>query len=821
MKTVFEAHDEYRIKERAELYRNRDRSFAGWAAGYGVIQHDDLTQVRIYEMVDLMVQRGELADKKSAYHILASADRIASAGLWLVVHMTYAQNVYVDGRNLDWDDFKADPEGHTGGSLNMVLAYSGYMAANALAGKTRSWLMGQGHCVAGIDAVNLVLGNMTPAHAQRYDWSDAGLSRLVRDFYSYKCTPEGTPESPLGSHVNVHTAGGMMEGGYLGFAELQYVHMPLPGESLVVFLSDGAFEEQRGSDWAARWWRAEDSGMVCPIMIANGRRIDQQTTMKQEGGTEWFRKHLRLNGFEPLTIDGKDPAAYAWAVFDMEENLRACSLAVKQGSQSYPVPLHYAIAEVPKGFGFPGAGTNLAHNLPLGENPAQNAEARGMFNSGARSIWVPAEEIAKAVKVLNNHETSGRVRERDHALIRQSVTAPRLPEPPWTRSQDKMSPMAGVSDYLREIVKTNPQLRPRIGNPDEMSSNKMSSALKVLKHRVTDPEPGVDESVTGSVITALNEEAVVCAALANKGGLNMVISYEAFAIKMLGAIRQELIFARHQKEAEADPQWIGVPVIATSHTWENGKNEQSHQDPTFVEAMLGEMSDVSRVVFPPDWNSAVAALRKAYSSRGVIWTMVIPKREVANHLKAESAVELADSGAISVYQDDEPRIILTANGAYQLEQCLLASARLRQASIAHSVVYMIEPGRFRDARDTLERANLAESAVFDSMYPDETRPRIFLTHMRPEAFAGVIRPLDTGIDSTKILGYINRGGTLDVHGMMFANRSTWAHVLKAVADVLQVSPTDLLSDDELKAVEGRIDPSILWSPAPELSEAKT
>src|SRR3546814_9157051 len=84
------------------------------------------------------------------------------------------------------------------------------------------------------------------------DWSSVvcssdleGLSRFVSDFYAYTLNPDGTPASPLGSHVNAHTAGGVMEGGYLGFAELQYVHAPLKDERLVAFLSDGAFEEQR------------------------------------------------------------------------------------------------------------------------------------------------------------------------------------------------------------------------------------------------------------------------------------------------------------------------------------------------------------------------------------------------------------------------------------------------------------------------------------------------------------------------------------------------------------------------------------------------
>lgn len=84
--------------------------------------------------------------------------------MWIVVHETYARSVYLDGRELQSDDFKPDPEGHTGGSLNMVPAYAGYMAANAIAGQTRSWIMGQGHCVAAVDTLNLLLDNMTEAH---------------------------------------------------------------------------------------------------------------------------------------------------------------------------------------------------------------------------------------------------------------------------------------------------------------------------------------------------------------------------------------------------------------------------------------------------------------------------------------------------------------------------------------------------------------------------------------------------------------------------------------------------------------------------------
>jgi phosphoketolase len=46
-------------------------------------------------------------------------------------------------------------------------------------------------------------------------------------------------------------------------------------------------------------------GLVTPIMISNGRRIDQRTMVSQEGGINWFTGHLKHNTFDPIVFDGK------------------------------------------------------------------------------------------------------------------------------------------------------------------------------------------------------------------------------------------------------------------------------------------------------------------------------------------------------------------------------------------------------------------------------------------------------------------------------------------------------------------------------------
>jgi len=802
--------DPHTSEIRARELRERHADFAQWSEGYGVIRHRIETQLRIFDLYEKTTACHVRGDGIPFFQLLKALDRVTSAAMWLVAHMTYAQHVYLDGRPLESADFKANPQGHMGGSLNMVPAYAGYLAANIVTGITRGWLMGQGHCVSAIDALNVLVGNMTPAHAERYGLSDHELTRMAQDFYSYKLSPDGSCESPLGSHVNVNTSGALIEGGFLGFAELLYPHIALPGERLTAFLSDGAFEEQRGGDWAPRWWRAQDCGMVTPILISNGRRIDQRTMASQEGGPTWLSHHLKLNGFDPIVFDGRDPAAHLWAIWAMEERLQRYVDQAKDGVVRYPVSLPYGIAVAPKGAGFYGEGTNDAHGLPLGENPHVSAIAAQRFNESAGRLWVEPQGLRDALACFGAHRE--RARERDNAIADRSISDITNVEPAWrvvaahhnhADESERLSPMQGIDDYFVAMVDCNRHLRPRFGNPDESRSNHMARTLALLKHRVTDVEMPDQEAIDGGVITALNEEAVVCAALGNKAGINIVVTYEAFAVKMQSALRQEIIFAAHRKSHGHEPaRWLSVPVVLTSHTWENGKNEQSHQDTSMVESMLGESSDIARAMFPADLNTAAAVMREVYRTRGQIFTIVAPKSPMPVRFSGEEARDLVANGAIRIvwseHKPDEAQLALTAIGAYQLEEALKASKRLRQHDVPHRLVYMVEPGRFREGRNAGESAHTHWNEFGSTLYAGVTA-QVLLCHTRPEPLCGILQPV-LAERSVVALGYRGFGGTLDAQGMLFANGCTWAHAVRAAAKLLNIDAADLLSEIELDAL---------------------
>jgi phosphoketolase len=786
-------------------HAQRYPDFARWRKGHGPIQHSPQTCAAVFRLAHQLVQSGAQPDLSSVYRRMLALDALTAAGMWLVVHMTYARRVRLDGQPLQVDDFKAVPEGHTGGALNMVPAYAGYLALNALTGETRGWLMGQGHCVAAIEALNLLTANQHPEQAARYGCDEAGMSCLVADFYSYAQASDGSAGVPLGSHVNPHTAGGIAEGGYLGFAELQYAHLPLPGEKLVAFLSDGAAEEQRGSDWMPRWWRAEDCGVALPVMIANGRRIEQRTELGTLEGLDGFRRHLRGCGFDPLSFDGRDPAAFVCALWEMEQRLEHRVSELNNELIGYPLPMPYGIAETTKGYGFFGAGSNAAHNLPLPASPAQDEHARELFNKHAAALWVEPQALSEACSLFASRE--GRVLERDNPLAQRH---PALPVQPALHFHDQAcSPMSALDRYFVDLVRLNPQLRPRVGNPDELASNRLGGVLAALKHRVSQPESDL-EAIDGAVITALNEEAVVSACLANQGGLNLVASYEAFCVKMLGAVRQSLIFARQQKEAGRPAGWLGWPLVATSHSWENGKNQQSHQDTTFCEALLGEMHDVMRVLLPADHNSLLALLPEIYQARGRLACLVVAKREQPCTFTVEQAEQLAREGALLVDAEGEGEpVLLIASGSYQLNEMRRAAVRLSEQAVAWRLIYLQEPGRFRTPRDTWEAPSLASAALREALFPLACRRRVLLSHMRPEVALGHLSTVLGDAASCRALGYRNRGGTFDEAGMLFANGCSWAHVLQSVAEVLGASIDAWLTAEERAALAGRGDPRSL------------
>jgi phosphoketolase len=219
-------------------------------------------------------------------------------------------------------------------------------------------------------------------------------------------------------------------------------------------------------------------------------------------------------------------------------------------------------------------------------------------------------------------------------------------------------------------------------------------------------------------------------------------------------------------------------------------------------------------MFVPDYNTASAVMRGVYQSHGQFWTLVVPKAAaIADLFSQEEAEQLLEQGVLRLdwasHKLESQQVILTAVGAYQLEEVLKASARLTQRDVPHSAVYLLEPARFREPHSEGEREHAVSSELRAQIYPDSVPARVFVTHTRPASLLGVLHTLNTGWDKTSGLGYISQDGTLDVNGLLFINRCTWAHILLETARVLAMPSENLLTADELKSLEGKAAPELV------------
>ncbi|MDL0432309.1 hypothetical protein QPM17_14285 [Marinobacter sp. TBZ242] len=87
------------------------------------------------------------------------------------------------------------------------------------------------------------------------------------------------------------------------------------------------------------------------------------------------------------------------------------------------------------------------------------------------------------------------------------------------------------------------------------------------------------------------------------------------------------------------------------------------------------------------------------------------------------------------------------------------------------MVSLLEPGRFRSPRDSMQAEHRFATRGSNEVFPRDTRLRVFVCHMRPEELVGVCRPLDLGLERTLAFGYTNHGGTLDTAGLLTLHES--------------------------------------------------
>jgi hypothetical protein len=392
----------------------------------------------------------------------------------------------------------------------------------------------------------------------------------------------------------------------------------------------------------------------------------------------------------------------------------------------------------------------------------------------------PATAVAVESTAVTDWPVTTAVLRQPRRPLRPFMVTVNRPDPHWQHDDHEVLPL--LDRYFADICEINPALRPRLA-----SHIGATSAIFPISHERLGTRTG---GSGGALLHHHEGELLANACLGNQMGINLLVTDESAGLAMLEPLLQTVAFARRQKLDDEPAPWTGLPLVS----------RHDAAAPEMTEALLSQSADQVRVLLIPDGNTALAALKACYGESGVVMQLVIPDGRVDSLLTPTMAEQLVAHGASCLRGHCAAEIQLVACGYLSLQQAFRISERLQQFQRPHSLVYVLEPGRFRYARDSTEAGCQIDSQIIDGLFPERVRQRLVLCDMRPEVFIGHFRRLH--LEHSQVLGFRNHP-VARTGRMPQANGCSWLHGLVELALSLGLPEDSWMSAAEWLSLQPR------------------
>jgi len=361
--------------------------------------------------------------------------------------------------------------------------------------------------------------------------------------------------------------------------------------------------------------------------------------------------------------------------------------------------------------------------------------------------------------------------------------------------------MKAIGRFLKEVVKENPKTF-RIFSPDELVSNKLDAILEDTGRNFQwDAEC---RGKGGRVIEILSEHT--CQGMLQgytlTGRTGLFPSYEAF----LGIIHTMMVqYAKFTKMA-TETTWrhpCGSLNYVETSTWTRQEhNGFSHQNPSFIGAVLNLKPKFARVYLPPDANCFMSTISHCLRAKNYINLMVGSKQPTPVWLSPEEANHHCIVGAsvwkwASVDDGINPDVVLVGIGVEVTFEVIAAASLLRHIAPDLRVRVVNVTDLMILAANGSHPHSLSNDA-FNTLFTKD-RPIHFNYHGYPIELRGLLfgRP---GIGRASIEGYNEEGTTTSPFDMMLCNRTSRFDVaIAAIHGGAEFNPKIAISAHELES----------------------
>ncbi|KAJ5047483.1 uncharacterized protein L3040_003307 [Drepanopeziza brunnea f. sp. 'multigermtubi'] len=719
------------------------------------------------------------ADLKGLEEFRRASNYIAAAMIFL------SDNSLME-RDLTHDDIKPRLLGHWGTCPGLTLVYAHLNYLTRKNDLDCIYVVGPGHGAPAILASLWLEGSLEKFYPQ-YAQNKQGLHNLITGF----STPRGFP-----SHINAETPGAIHEGGELGYALSVAFGAVMDKPDLIVGCIVGDGEAESGptaTAWhAAKYIDPAESGAVIPIVHVNGFKISERTIYgcmdDKEMVTLFTGLGYQCRFVEDLEDIDRDLAtSFQWAL----DEIRKIQKAARSGKPIMKPRWPVIIMRTPKGWSGPKKvdgefveGSFHSHQVPLmaaKTNKGQLADLqKWLLSYGPAKLFTETGDVTDSIKSVIPAESSKKLGQRAETYKSHEP----LKVPDWKKfgveKGSEESCMKAIGDLIDQALVDNPKSL-RIFSPDELVSNKLDA---VFNHTCRDFQwDEFSNARGGRVIEILSEHT--CQGFLQgytlTGRTGIFPSYESF----LGIIHTMMVqyckFNKMARETTWRSDLSSINYIETSTWTRQEHNGFSHQNPSFIGAVLNLKASAARVYFPPDANTFLSTVAHCLRSKNYVNLMVGSKQPQPVFLSVEEADAHCQAGAsiwkfASVDDGLNPDVTLVGIGSELTFEVVVAAAILRRKCPALRVRVVNVTDLMILENETLHPHSLTNDEFSSLFTPD--RPIHFNYHGYSNEIKGLLfgRPR---LDRMSIECYKEEGSTTTPFDMMLRNSVSRFHVMEA------------------------------------------
>ena len=729
---------------------------------------------------DLLVKLDKPAlsekDNQALQKFRRAANYIAAAMIFL------QDNAYLK-RDLKFEDIKPRLLGHWGTCPGLTLVYSHMNLLIKKHDLDMLYVVGPGHGAPSILANLWLEGSLSKFYPECSN-DTKGLSKLIDNF----STTGGFP-----SHINAETPGAIHEGGELGYALAVSFGAVMDNPDLVVTCIVGDGEAETGPTATAwhgyKFIDPAESGAVLPIVHVNGFKISERTIYGCMDDKEMAALFTGY-GYQPRVVDDLNDIdadlnnSMEWALSEIKRIQKAARSGKPIMKPRWPV----LILRTPKGWSGPKKvhgvimeGSFKAHQIPL---PAAKTEPDELKQLQEWLLSYKPEELFKEdgdviddIKSILPDKPERRLGQKRESYAGYTP----LQSPDWKKLAVKKfsseSSMKKVGEYLEQVVIANPKTF-RVFSPDEFESNKLAAVLNSTGRNMQWDQ--YSNAQGGRVIETLSEHQ--CQGFMQgytlTGRTALFPSYEAF----LGIVHSMMVqYAKFGKMAR-ETGWrkpIGSINYLETSTWTRQEhNGYSHQNPSFIGAVLNLKPTAARVYLPPDANTFLSTMAHCLQSKDYVNLMVGSKQPSAIFLSAEEAEKHCQAGAsvwkfASTEEGLDPDVVIVGIGS-ELTFEVVAAADILKRKVPELRVRTVNVTDLMVLDCESTHPHAMSNTAFDSLFTEE-QPIHFNYHGYAAELKGLLfgRP---NMHRVSIASYMEEGSTTTPFNMMLLNETSRFHV---------------------------------------------